>query len=130
MKYNPRQIGKKNRRNGLLAEFMARCYYRLHGWRILYKNYVTGRGTTAGEVDFIAYRGHKLAFVEVKKRSSLDLAAYAVTNRQKRRITNAAKYFLQAHPHYISANIQFDVVMIKFPFSIRRETNAWGENLF
>ena len=64
-----------NYHSGHRAEFLARLLFRLKGYRILAANYVSGRGTHAGEVDFIAKRGNVLVFVEVKKRTTLDKAA-------------------------------------------------------
>lgn len=55
-----------NYHSGHRAEFLARLLFRLKGYRILAANYVSGRGTHAGEVDFIAKRGNVLVFVEVK----------------------------------------------------------------
>lgn len=63
---------------GHWAEFLARLLFRLKGYRIVAVNYVTGRGTNAGEVDFVACRQNVIVFVEVKQRSSLEKAAYAV----------------------------------------------------
>lgn len=130
MKIDRHRQGAVYRRSGYFAELLARWFYRLHGWQILHQNYITGKGTTAGEIDFIACRGQQLAFVEVKKRSSIDLAAYAVSNRQKRRIANAARCFIQTHPRFRSYRIQFDAVLIKFPLTIRRESQAWFDNFY
>ena len=44
------------KQTGNFAEFMARVYLRLKGYHILEKNYITGRGTTAGEIDIIALK--------------------------------------------------------------------------
>lgn len=118
-KYSDAQ--KKGRR----AEFLARLYFRLCGYRILYKNYVSGRGTTAGEVDFIACRGKNLVFAEVKQRASLEEAAYALRPHQCRRIQNAALFFLGTYPDYRQYNVRFDVVLVKFPLGIRHIKNAW-----
>lgn len=60
---------------GNWAEFLARLLFRLKGYRIVAVNYVTGRGTNAGEVDFVACRQNVIVFVEVKQRSSLEKAA-------------------------------------------------------
>lgn len=114
-------------RNGRLAEFMARWYFRLRGYQVLYKNYVTGRGTTAGEIDFIARRGTTIVFVEVKERCNLETAAYAIRFHQKQRILNAARFFLQTHRQYKDYKIRFDAVFISLPFKIRCVENAWGE---
>ena len=45
-----------NYHSGHRAEFLARLLFRLKGYRILAANYVSGRGTHAGEVDFVAKR--------------------------------------------------------------------------
>lgn len=84
-----------NYHSGHRAEFLARLLFRLKGYRILAANYVSGRGTHAGEVDFVAKRGNVLVFVEVKKRTTLDKAAYAVSDIQKRRIRSGAESFLK-----------------------------------
>ena len=55
-----------NNNSGKLAEFLARMLMRCKGYRIICGNYVTGKGTRAGEIDFIARRGKTIAFVEVK----------------------------------------------------------------
>jgi len=113
-------------RKGHLAEFLARCLFRFKGYRIVAANYVTGRGTGAGEIDFIAVRGRQLVFVEVKQRSSLENAAYAVSESQKRRIWRAAEVFCQKNRRYEEFNIRFDVVLVCLPFKIRCIENAWN----
>lgn len=114
-----------NYSRGKYAEFLARCYMRLHGFGIVAKNYVSGRGTTAGEIDFIAKRGNLLVFTEVKQRSSLDNAAYAISRNQQQRLIRGAENFIKNHPQYRGCNMRFDAVLIKLPFSIRHIPNAW-----
>ena len=97
---------------GHWAEFLARLLFRLKGYRIVAVNYVTGRGTNAGEVDFVACRQNVIVFVEVKQRSSLEKAAYAVKPRQQRRIWRAAEAFLQKHPQYAAFDVRFDAVTV------------------
>lgn len=116
----------KNNTSGHLAEFMARCLFRLKGYRILAANYVTGKGTHAGEIDFIAKRGKTIVFVEVKKRQSLENAAYAISEHQQQRIVNAAQAFLKKHPFYQNYNMRFDAVLVKLPFKIYHLPNAWN----
>lgn len=130
MKCSREQRGLKNRQSGKVAEFFARLYFRLHGWQIIYKNYITGRGTFAGEVDFIACRGKTLVFVEVKKRSSLEAAAFSITQKQKKRIINAAKCFLKYHDEYNAHNIRFDVVLVSLPLKIKHIPSAWTDDKF
>jgi len=112
---------------GKYAEFLARLYMRLHGFGIVARNYVSGRGTTAGEIDFIAKRGNLLVFAEVKQRSSLDNAAYAISLQQQQRLIRGAKNFIKNNPQYRGCDMRFDAILITLPFSIRRITNAWSE---
>jgi len=114
-----------NNQSGHLAEFIARNFMRLKGYRILTKNYITGKGTHAGEIDFIATRGKTLVFVEVKKRSSIEKAAYAIKPTQQQRIRNAAQSFISHNPRFQNYNIRFDAVLITFPYSIQHIANAW-----
>jgi len=54
---------------------------RLRGWRILAQR----ARVPGGEVDLIARRGRTLAFVEVKQRSTVDAAAWALDEYRLRR---------------------------------------------
>lgn len=112
-------------KRGQWGERLARLWFYAHGYRILYKNYVTGRGTTAGEVDFVAKRGKTIVFVEVKERQDLTYAAYAIKPRQQKRIVNAALYFLQKHPQYDGYNIRFDAVLVAPGLRLKHIENAW-----
>ena len=51
---------------GKWAEFLACTYLRCCGYHFVCRNYITGKGTTAGEVDLIVRKGKMLIFVEVK----------------------------------------------------------------
>lgn len=110
---------------GKIAEFMARMYMRLHGYRIIDTNYITGRGSTAGEIDFIAKRWNTIVFVEVKQRESLNNAAYAILPHQQERILRGARSYLQHHPQYRHCQMRFDAILIAFPWQIRHISNAW-----
>ena len=112
---------------GRFAEFLARTYMCLHGFRIVSKNYITGRGTTAGEIDFIAKRGKLLVFAEVKQRSTLENAAYAITPMQRQRLIRGAKSFLKNNPQYAGYDLRFDAIFIALPFAVRHIPNAWNE---
>lgn len=111
--------------SGHLAEFAAGVYYRLRGYRVIARNYVTGRGTKAGEIDFIAVRGTTIVFAEVKKRGDIDTAAYAIKPAQQTRIRIAAENFVAKHPAYQNFDIRFDAVLVSFPCSIRCIENAF-----
>lgn len=114
-----------NYRAGHFAEKLALLYLRCKGYHLLAQNYVTGRGTHAGEVDLIVRRGKTLVFVEVKKRSSLEEAAYAVRPPQQQRIRRAAEAFLAKNPLYAGYDLRFDAVLIRFPFQITHLQSAF-----
>lgn len=116
-----------NNLSGVLAEFIARTLFRFKGYKIMSKNYKTGKGTHAGEIDFIAKKSKTIIFVEVKKRKSVENASYAISDNQKKRIINGARGFLQKNHKYQNYNIRFDAVLISFPFQIRHIKNAWQE---
>ncbi len=111
--------------NGKMAEFLARGYMRCHGYQILAKNYITGRGTTAGEIDFIAKRKNTVVFVEVKKRQSIEKAAYAISSIQKQRILTGAGVYLRSHKNLQNCNVRFDAILIEPPFRFCHIKNAW-----
>lgn len=115
----------KNNLAGHLGEFMARSYMRLLGYHIVTKNFVTGKGTHSGEIDFIAARGKTLVFVEVKKRTDIETAAYAIREKQQQRIRNGATAFLQKNPQFSEYNIRFDAILIAFPCQIKHIENAF-----
>ena len=85
---------------GHFAETIALAYLRLKGYHKIATNYITGKGTGAGEVDLIVYKNKTIIFVEVKKRSSIADAAYAISAKQQVRIRRAAEGFLSSFPQY------------------------------
>jgi putative endonuclease len=94
-------------RHGLFAETAAALLLRLKGHRIVARRYKT----PVGEIDLVALRGRRLAFVEVKQRRSLDEAGWALPTRARRRIVRAAQYWLSSHPDFAGHDIAFDVVL-------------------
>ena len=95
-------------RTGLTAEARAAAFLMAKGYRILAKRFRTAHG----EIDIVAKRRNLLAFVEVKARSTLDDAAFAVTPRQQARIVDAAQAWLMAHPEHAEFELRFDAVLI------------------
>jgi putative endonuclease len=61
-------------RHGLLAETIAALLLRLKGHRIIARRYKT----PVGEIDLVALKGKRLAFVEVKQRKTLDEAGWSL----------------------------------------------------
>ncbi len=111
--------------SGRTAEFMALQYLRLNGYDLVACNYVTGRGTGAGEIDLIVKNQSTLAFIEVKKRKDLTTAAYAILPKQQERIRRAAEVFLSRHAEYQNFDIRFDAILVQLPFKIEHIENAF-----
>lgn len=101
---------RTNYQRGLWAEFVARLYLRLHGFRIVRSRYVTGRNTHRAEIDIIAKRGNLLVFIEVKNRPSLRTAIDAISSPQACRLRAAANTYLIQHQW--SGDARFDVIAV------------------
>lgn len=95
-------------RLGLSAETRAAAFLLAKGFRIAARRW----RSPAGEIDLVARRGTLLIFAEVKARATRDGAAYAVTERQKRRIAAAAAAWLAEHPDDGACDIRFDAILI------------------
>ena len=88
----------------------AACEYLLKkGWKILDRNVRRGRG----EIDIIARKRKVIAFIEVKRRSSLNYGrpAEAVNTEKQRRIAQAAALYVQENG-LENAQLRFDVIEI------------------
>ena len=95
---------------GLFAEFIARMYLRMHGYKIRKSRYITGRNTNRAEIDIIAERKNILVFIEVKKRATLQCAWAAITKPQEMRLRRAAEtYIMQTR---WNGDARFDVIMV------------------
>ncbi len=94
-------------RRGRRAEWIAACWLRLKGYRLLARGY----RCPSGEIDLIARRGRILAFIEVKQRDRLATAAEAISQRQRRRVVRAAEAFLQSHPQLAALDLRFDAIL-------------------
>lgn len=81
---------KKER--GDWGEDRAVHYLRLHGYKILGRNFCCRQG----EIDIIAKKGEFVAFVEVKQRKNADFgqAREFVTVSKQRRVIAAAEFWL------------------------------------
>ncbi|GBQ93770.1 hypothetical protein AA23498_1828 [Acetobacter nitrogenifigens DSM 23921 = NBRC 105050] len=108
LKQSVARRGERSYRIGLSAEAQAETLLTSEGWEILLRRARTARG----EIDLVISREGKLAFVEVKARASLAVAAMSVTSRQQARIMGAAEALLASHPHWRYEEISFDVIVI------------------
>lgn len=100
-------------RRGLLSEMAAAALLTAKGYRILQRR----SRTPFGEIDLIAVRGRRLAFVEVKRRSTRSAAEAAITARQVSRIARAAAFWTSRHPAYAGHEQGLDAVLV-LPFRL------------
>jgi putative endonuclease len=101
-------------RRGLVSEWVAAAALVVRGYRIVARRC----RTPYGEIDLIAVRGRRVAFVEVKHRATRADGEAAVALRQAARIARAADYWISRHPAYQDHERGLDVVLVmprRFP---------------
>ena len=80
----------------------------LRGYRILDRRCRTPHG----EIDLIARRGRRLAFVEVKWRATRAEAEIALRPRQVERIRRAAQFWVGKRPGFADYDIGLDAMLV------------------
>jgi putative endonuclease len=95
-------------RRGLFSEWVAAAALMARGYRILARRC----RTPYGEIDLIARRGRRLAFVEVKRRITQVDGEASITPRQASRIVRAAEHWISRHPAYSDHDRGLDVVLV------------------
>ncbi|MEZ5773167.1 MAG: YraN family protein [Hyphomicrobiaceae bacterium] len=96
-------------RRGIGAEWLARLLLVAKGYRIL----AARVRTPVGEIDLIARRGRRLAFVEVKRRPTMDEALESVTPRLQTRVMRAAEWWMgAAGRRHAACEPAFDAVLV------------------
>ena len=112
-------------RKGVDAEELAAQMMRDKGCAVLAERYKT----KFGEVDLVCAKGDMLVFVEVKARKTYVEGAEAVTFKARRRIENAALFFVSEHDEYRDYGMRFDVVIVSGDASgdksVDHLDNAW-----
>jgi putative endonuclease len=93
---------------GLRAESIAALLLRLKGYTILTRRFVV----SGGEIDLVARRGGSIAFVEVKARAELEVAAIAISATKRRRIGRAARVWLMRNPWAAGLTLRGDAVFL------------------
>ena len=95
-------------RRGRLSELVAAAALMAKGYRIL------GRRvrTPYGEIDLVAVRRRRLAFVEVKRRATRLEAEAAVSPRQANRIAQAAEFWISRNTRYWDHERGLDAVFV------------------
>lgn len=96
--------------SGLFAEWRARMFLRLHGFRIVKSRYITGRNTGRAEIDIIARKRNLLLFIEVKCRPTPDTAWDAISVRQSVRLRRAAENYIAKTAW--RGDARFDVIFV------------------
>jgi len=105
---------------GVQAEQRACDALAGRGWRILGRR----MRTKAGEIDAVAEKDGLVAFVEVKARPSLAMAAASLGPRQQGRLVAAAEILLAEHPSWGQGGVRFDVLLVDPQSRVRRITDA------
>jgi putative endonuclease len=103
---DPRRVASE--RGGRWAEHVAAASLMLRGYRILARRH----RTPYGELDLIARRGKRLAFVEVKYRRTQEEGEDALTPQQMRRMHNAAEHWLNRYPALADFEQGFDAIIV------------------
>jgi len=80
--------------------------------------------TKSGEIDAVAVKNGLLAFVEVKARPTLAMAAEAVRPRQQMRLLAAAEILLAENPGWGAEGVRFDVILVDPNQRVRRVKDA------
>jgi putative endonuclease len=109
---------------GHIAELVAAALLLCKGYRILARRH----RTRLGEIDLIAVRGKRLAFVEVKRRPTLDEAKQSIGEKQTQRLAAAAEQWVWQHPAYHAHEIGLDAVMVapgRWPCHLVNALQSW-----
>jgi putative endonuclease len=100
--------GLKARRAGRRGEVISALWLMAKGYRILGFRLQTPQG----EIDLLARKGAVLAVVEVKLRTSIDLALEAVGARQRQRLRRAGESYAAQRPDLRGAAIRLDLMAL------------------
>ncbi len=96
---------------GAAGEEAAERFLEGEGYSIVARNFRCRRG----EIDLIARRGERVAFVEVKTWDVLSASEleYAIDRRKQRRIRQASRAFLARRPDLRELELGYDVVFVQ-----------------
>lgn len=97
---------------GRRGEDLAAWYLRSKLYRILARRFKT----PVGEIDLIVNRFGTLVFVEVKARQRRADELDALLHVNRRRLVQAARYFMTRNPKLAELPMRFDVIFLA-PFS-------------
>ncbi|SNS14086.1 YraN family protein [Antarctobacter heliothermus] len=105
---------------GLAAEDGVASDYARRGYPLVARRW---RGQS-GEIDLVMQNGDGVILVEVKKSRSFARAADRLSQRQIRRLMQAAEEFLGTQPHGSLTDVRFDVALVNAYGDIKVIENA------
>lgn len=116
--------GAMSHQKGLWAEGIAVLYLMSKGYKILRRRYKA----QGGEIDIIAKKSDMLVFVEVKARKKMNDGLYAISDRAKARIANAAYHYLSAYDVPMDTDMRFDAIIIGAENKVKENNmgSKWG----
>ncbi len=103
---DPRRVARE--REGRWAEHVAAVFILLQGYRIVGRRH----RTPYGELDLIARRGQRIAFIEVKYRRTRENGEAALTPQQMRRMHKAAGHWIAQRPAFADHEQGFDAIIV------------------
>lgn len=104
---------------GIWAERVVVIGLRLRFYKILACRYKT----RMGEIDIVAKRGDKVVFIEVKARKRRTNLESVLSERQMKRIKDAANIFIAKNNHLQKYRQRFDFVEVNRFFIYRHYRN-------
>lgn len=99
---------RKALKRGAYAEWLAAGFLMLKGWRLVARR-VGGKG---GEIDLVMRRGQLIAFIEVKSRSTRDMALMSVTPAKIRLIGRTARMWQSRNRWSEGMSFRGDIVAL------------------
>lgn len=99
---------RRRLRRGVIGEWTGSLSLVVKGYRILARRH----RTPYGEIDIIAVRRGRVAFVEVKRRRTIEEARAALTPAQATRVGRAADHWLSRNPRYSDHEIGLDALLV------------------
>jgi putative endonuclease len=116
---------------GIRGEEAAFFYLRRHGYVITARSWRSHR--YAGDIDLIGWDGDCLCFIEVKTRTTRDVASAesAVDEHKRKTLRKMARHYLRQLP--APSAVRFDVVAIYFEdgktpeFTLFKSAFGWSE---
>ncbi len=91
------------------------------GWIVLARRV----RTACGEIDAVAEKSGLVAFIEVKRGTTLAGAAHVLSARQRGRLLRGAGILLGEHPDWALGDVRFDVMLVDAAGAVRRIADAF-----